>query len=408
MTNTDKLWAMLDGLGLPSDDDHDTFFRPLQITKRREGLEAIIDDFVVRASTKNRRGKQLENYRLHWQYMLLNLCSVAFQRQWLVVSLHKNAYATDMWLKFYGLSYAYMAEMVSFLESYGLVEVKKGKKYEVKPKRTRLFPSPKLTDILKDYLGFIEQEIKPPYVCINKGESRWGGAIARLSEDHPDIVDMTIINEFLMGHQWACKAPVRLVYKNNAFMGGRLSTPFQNLPDRNVRIRINTLIDGQPICEIDFNANHLRLNLAFNAKEDAGDTPYEDIGEIAKVTDRDKIKRFITVSMGAANEAEARPVLYQDRINNDLFDRVHQATLQRFPKLQLFTGWGIFAQNYEGQILKDVMLQGVAKGIVCLPVHDAVAAQQRHEEWAKEVMLETWSKHMGGVKTRVKVDKAIT
>ncbi len=38
---------------------------------------------------------------------------------------------------------------------------------------------------------------------------------------------------------------------------------------------------SKPICEVDFNANHLRLNLAFSAKEYAGETPYEDIGEIA-------------------------------------------------------------------------------------------------------------------------------
>ena len=50
------------------------------------------------------------------------------------------------------------------------------------------------------------------------------------------------------------------------------------------------------------------------------------------------------------------------------------------------------------------MLQGVKKDIVCLPVHDAVAVQQQHQEWAKEVMLETWSRYMDGVKTKVKVD----
>ena len=84
--------------------------------------------------------------------------------------------------------------------------------------------------------------------------------------------------------------------------------------------------------------------------------------------------------------------------------RIHDAALKRFPKLQLFDGWGVYAQNFEGQILKDVMLQGVKKDIVCLPVHDAVAVQQQHQAWAEEVMLETWSRHMDGVKTKVKVD----
>jgi hypothetical protein len=42
--------------------------------------------------------------------------------------------------------------------------------------------------------------------------------------------------------------------------------------------------------------------------------------------------------------------------------------------------------------------------IVCLPVHDAIAVQQGHEDWAKEVMLETWQEHAKDVGTKVKVD----
>ena len=38
------------------------------------------------------------------------------------------------------------------------------------------------------------------------------------------------------------------------------------------------------------------------------------------------------------------------------------------------------AQNLEGAILRDVLLQGVGKGFVVLPIHDAVAVQQKHEE----------------------------
>ena len=45
--------------------------------------------------------------------------------------------------------------------------------------------------------------------------------------------------------------------------------------------------------------------------------------------------------------------------------------------MELFSGWGIYAQNFEGQILKQVMLEGIRKDIVCLPVHDAVAVQQK-------------------------------
>ena len=64
------------------------------------------------------------------------------------------------------------------------------------------------------------------------------------------------------------------------------------------------------------------------------------------------------------------------------------------PKLKLFNGWGIYAQNFEGQILKNVMLEGVKHGIVFLPVHDAVAVPLDHIGWACEEMRYQWDKQM--------------
>ena len=81
--------------------------------------------------------------------------------------------------------------------------------------------------------------------------------------------------------------------------------------------------------------------------------------------------------------------------------------MKRYPKLELFTGWGIFAQNFEGQILKDVMLQGVEENVVVLPVHDAVAIQTDSVHWAVSAMQETWSRKVGAnVSIPVKIDYA--
>ena len=30
--------------------------------------------------------------------------------------------------------------------------------------------------------------------------------------------------------------------------------------------------------------------------------------------------------------------------------------------------------------------------------------QQQHQDWVKEIMLETWQEHLDGIKTKVKVD----
>ena len=286
----------------------------------------------------------------------------------------------------------------------GLVSLEEGKKYKNEPSKTRLFPTDELVIQIWEYFLDIEQEIKPPYITIKDPAKGWHRIINRLVKDHPERQGMTTINEFLKNHTWACKGPVQLKYNTTALEGGRLYTPYQALPDRTCRVRINTLIDDQPICEVDFNANHLRLNLAVLHKQDAGDTPYEDIGELCKLDNRDRIKKFITVSMGANDESEAFNALKIDGFNAKLFEQIKQGTLKRYPKINLFEGWGLSAQNLEGAILRKVMLEGIEQGIVSLPVHDAIAVKQGDAEWAKEAMSRLWTEETLGCKTRLKVD----
>lgn len=396
-------------LGIPEDDyEHHIFLCPLQLHKNSKlhlKLSLLIDRYVQ--ETKGQRGaKQLEAFKSHWQWVLLGLSRSLITNSWLLVSLDRNAYASDEWLQRYDIKYASVKPIVDYLESQGLIKVLRGKKYKGQPSRTRLFPTKTLSSQIWEYVLEQEQPIEGPYLTINETEDIWEETMFEVKADnsHPDMDDMIAINEFLKTHRWACKAPIRLVYKHTPFQGGRLMTPFQNLPDRRARIRINTQIDGQPICEVDFNANHLRLNLALFAKEYAGETPYEDICKESDVASRDMVKKFITVAMGASSEMAARNSLARERFNGELFNRINAGVQKRYPKLQLFRGWGIFAQNLEGQILKDVMLEGIKKDIVCLPVHDAIAVQQQYQQWAKDVMLETWQAHLDGVKTKVKVD----
>jgi len=407
--NLSKLKDMVFNLNLPEDDyENHTFLSPLQLhrnSKLHLKLSLLIDKYVQK--TKGNRGpKQLEQFKHHWQWILLGLSRGLFTNNWLVICLHSNSYTTDEWLRRYEIKYRCVKAIFDYLKDNDLIEIKEGKKYKDKPSRTRIFPKLALSNQLWEYFLDQEQPIEGPYLTVNETDSEWEETMFKVSanESHPDMDDMIAINEFLKPHSWACKAPIRLVYKHTPFEGGRLITPFQNLPDRRQRIRINTHIDDKPICEVDFNANHLRLQLAINAKEHAGDTPYEDIMHESEVISRSTVKRFLTVAMGADNEVSGRKALYKENITDDLIDRMINGSLKCFPKLELFKGWGISLQNLEGQILKDVLLEGIKEDIVCLPVHDAIAVQQGHEEWAKEVMLETWQEHANGVGTMVKVD----
>ena len=48
----------------------------------------------------------------------------------------------------------------------------------------------------------------------------------------------------------------------------------------------------------------------------------------------------------------------------------------------------------EGLILRKVLIAGACKGILALPVHDAVAVQFDHQIWAKDAMEDAWQSVM--------------
>ena len=407
---------LMSQLALPEDDyDHHMFLSNLKLrpSKVSDAFDHLIDELVLSSNTKRRGEQQLSLFRHHWESIICSFTQAVFMRRWLVVSLDKGAYAKSGYnfLKHHGFTYQATKDIVDYLEATGIAAVKKGKVFKSGPKSTRLFPSNDLIDKIWTFFLETEEPFDPPYVSINKPDSGWSDIIATLPSGHSDVLDMQLINEHLQGSQWACKAPVRLVYKHDFLHGGRLVTPFQNLPDRNIRLRINTLLDGKPICEVDFNANHLRLNLGVLAKEYAGDTPYEDIVELADLSvdsldARGKVKDFITKALGASNERDARGAFIKQKGHStQMFDVIKAATYERFPNVVLFNGWGIKAQSLEGEILRKVMVEGVKKGISTLPVHDAIAINREHAEWAQEAMARVWTEVVGnGIKTKIKVD----
>ena len=56
-------------------------------------------------------------------------------------------------------------------------------------------------------------------------------------------------------------------------------------------------------------------------------------------------------------------------------------------------------------MLPEVVLKGVEEDIVVLPVHDAVAVQQKHESWALDAMAAAWDEHVGSGRAKLTVDR---
>ena len=85
----------------------------------------------------------------------------------------------------------------------------------------------------------------------------------------------------------------------NLFMEYKLYTSAQNLPNRNVKVRINMLLDGKDVVEIDIKSSFVRMAIA-SENVRLPDDPYMSIANKAKLT-RNQVKRFFIRAFGSSN-----------------------------------------------------------------------------------------------------------
>jgi hypothetical protein len=218
----------------------------------------------------------------------------------------------------------------------------------------------------------------------------------RWKHDHPDYLPLAEINEFARTQRWACRSAITQSFKHTPFQSGRLITPFQNLHSRNYKVRINTLINGNPIAEVDFNANHLRMFLAFNQRDVIGDyDAYEPIA-YESGAERQKVKAFINVGLNSQSFEATKHVIARidPYVSYKESNKIAEAFNKLYPNLELYCGFALTAMQLEGLILKDVLLRGVRAGVLALPIHDAVAVEFDHQDWAKDAMEDAWQSVM--------------
>ena len=204
--NQELLHSLVSDQPVPPDDDkHHSFLKPKSLNPQSKSYSEF-DGFVrfcIDGSAANRGPKQLATLRRHFESILLSLSWAMYKRQWVLVALDSHAYSKDVWLKSYGFTHTYTKSVIEYLESKELITVKAGKRYAKKPARTRIYPTELLRRTLWKFFLDSEQPIEPPYVSINMPDRGYGDIIANLDEGHPDLADMTKINEFLKGHQVA-------------------------------------------------------------------------------------------------------------------------------------------------------------------------------------------------------------
>ena len=337
-----------------------------------------------------------ESYRAVYEQIMLNLSRCVITRLWLCIAGSNIRDASGQWKYGQGRCHIYQSEKITgailkLLIDAGLVFKNTGAAFNKGYVEDHYFPTRSLAIQLVKFSPFVEQNIVPSskHLKINEPDEAFKGF--KWSDDHHDVKDIFIINEFARHQSWTLKAPIRQTFNGNPFTVGRLITPFQNLPSRDYEIRLRTLINGNPIAEVDFNANHLRIYLAYLGKPYEGSDPYAELAEIAGVS-RSEVKGFMTVAMNCNSLKEAKGTALSERVSHKASEKISKAFQRRFKGVELHSGFGIYAMNYEGLILKDVMLQALAKDIFTLPIHDAVACETQHSEVVNQIMHSSWER----------------
>ena len=362
-----------------------------RLTIRDSAFDDLVEHYASQTMPSN-SGYTDDNVS-HWRIILLNLCRSTALRRWCGISGDTNSHKPGGLNHYIGLTNARRTkDILKILEHSGLVTKVKGKKYKNQPQMNLYWPSAELRRDLKPFSLFAESlwVSDSQLIRINEPDDTFKDFI--FQEPNQDYIDICAINEFIKPHQWACKAPITWPFKYTPFQSGRLITPFQNLQSRDYKIRINTLINGNPITEVDFNANHLRMFLAFNKTDVVGEQDaYEPIVYESGLS-RDKVKAFINIGLNNESFEATRDVVARSKpyTSHAESKQIANALNKLYPKLNLYCRFALMAMQLEGLIMRKVLLSGAEAGILALPIHNAVAVDFRNRGWAKEAMEDAW------------------
>ncbi len=371
-------------------------------------ITTLLDELTQAVGRKRAADNKL--VRTAGRLILANLVQTVFSRNWLAISLKEDAYTTGQYLKdnlflSYGATRATLDKMV---QMEWLEEPIKGS--NLTGQASLYSPTPWLEEAIAGWLYAVEKPFDPPHVLLSWEERKGKKTVkhreplSTLPDSHPDIVRLARINAFLSKQTYALKAPVTLIYRRDIqpffLHGGRIYTDIQRLPARKAKGRLNTLINGQPVVEIDLKANHVRMAAALQGIELPAD-PYIDIANRLGVT-RDQVKLTINRSIGSSHAGRnewgvAHPDDDEVDLPLDTFKRIKEEAQRTYPFLALDEGLGLKLQSLEGQVMLQAMDRLLKLGIVSLPIHDALMVTDGMfaVDAAEQHLKDAWSETLG-------------
>ena len=361
----------------------------------RHRLDDEIDWLVNNATTRLQK-RSLIRYRLLCEVILLNLGRSMLSRSWVQIPRSSGSYSVGTVPHSFGFSKRHVDMVLNTLKLNDLIYEVKGAKYERDPQLSAYQP----TELFDSELGFCSllsvEPFDDDYVRITK--SKDGLSASELSQFRQDSTDLKLINDFLQDHDYPLKGPVKRIYSRNVGLAGRLYCDFQTLSRRVIPVRQGSLIDGESIAEIDIVASHPRMAIQKYHNEKISPSFYHDISEELAIP-RERVKKFFQVALSSSSTEKARAA-YRNWTSHSSTDYDDLNAMEgwlsaNFSRVPLYQGISLRLMNYEGELLKQVMLKGVSDDVVVLPIHDAIAVKHSDVDWGMTTMKSAWKTLFG-------------
>jgi len=379
MSNAEQLTKILLAKGLPNDDESSAI-RNLRLTNSNifnGALGGVVRD-IVAVACKSKSLTYISNYERDTKLIMTNLIAVAFQWEWLGLGtrVSKGNYLDSL-----GLTRRRIEDITEALIQVGYATLGQGGYRHHgnagKSKSTQYYPTEKLlrlgAEMLYETAGDFDNY--EPYEW--QGEERWD------TNEGQNIQILRNYNEFMRSHSWAQKAPTVRKLLSEPYTGGRVYTPYQNIVNRRVQIRSKTLLDGQPLVECDFSANHpyMLARLTGNAFQM---NFYSVIAEGSNC-DRPAVKAVITAAIGCPSPQKASQMQYgllKKGIGGKTVDVILSTATDNYPWLRehniFLSNKGVYMQWLEGEIAMKMFQAAVRDGIPMVNIHDAYAVNNEN------------------------------
>jgi hypothetical protein len=405
-TNSRELAQLIIQKGVPANDASTQLlpYRLSDLSLRKSDLDEILDDLTSKA-TKSRDKTVVNQHRSNIKHLLLGTLAAAFDFKNVAISTRTEHHQGDQLLGKLGFDRRRLERIFDVLiEDEWIERTLNGYRStgSAPSKSSQYFAGEKLLNYFSDCLYEIENDmVLPSYHKFNDFP---------LSQiPAPDLYEenealLRRYNLFMAEHSWAKKGPTTRAFSGSMERAGRLHNAFQNIVNRRVPIRKNTLLDGSYMAEPDFSCNHLRMASKL-VGEDLSADPYSDIVRAIggdESIDRNMAKKFVTVCIGATSLKQKGGLMGKcSKANNaapipiPTFRAMLEATEKLFPWVKkekiFFNDAGARMQKLEGEIGLRMFQWALNEDVPMLSVHDAYAVKEKDEVRTKERMNKEWN-----------------